>query len=114
MLGLEFTEAEQATMLPSVNRALGQYETLRQIDVPLDTEPAFRFNPRVPGKSVRRGPARFRPTRTPAPKKAHWKSVEELAFLRVTELAPLVRARLVFSSDLTRLYLARLKSTAPR
>src|SRR6185503_14132830 len=73
MLGLEFTEAEQATMLPVVNRALGQFETLRQIDVPLDTEPAFHFVPRLPGKSPRRGPARFRPTRLAAPKKAHWK-----------------------------------------
>jgi Asp-tRNA(Asn)/Glu-tRNA(Gln) amidotransferase A subunit family amidase len=114
MLGLEFTEAEQATMLPSANRALGQYEALRQIDVPLDTEPAFHFVPRLPGKSLRRGPARFRPTRATAPKKPHWKSVEELAFLPVTELAPLVRARQVSSTDLTRMYLDRLKRYSPK
>jgi len=114
MLGLEFTEAEEATMLPAVNRALGQYEALRQIDVPLDTEPAFHFVPRLPGKSPRRGPARFRPTRATAPKKAHWKSVEELAFLPVAELAPLVRARLVSSADLTGMYLDRLKRYGPK
>ncbi len=114
MLGLEFTEAERTTMLPGVNRALGQYEALRQIDVPLDTEPAFHFLPRLPGQSPRRGPARFRPTRAPRPKKPFWKSVEDLAFLPVTELAPLVRARLVSSADLTRLYLDRLQRYGPQ
>jgi len=53
ILGLEFTEAQRDQMLQGVNRALGSYEALRKIDVPLDTEPAFPFRPSLPGKSRR-------------------------------------------------------------
>jgi Asp-tRNA(Asn)/Glu-tRNA(Gln) amidotransferase A subunit family amidase len=49
-----------------------------------------------------------------APKTNTWKSVEDLAFLPVTELAPLIRERRVSSSDLTRMYLARLKKYSPQ
>src|SRR5450755_3493992 len=45
ILGLEFTDAQRDQMLPGVNRALTGYETLRKIEVPLDTEPAFHFRP---------------------------------------------------------------------
>src|SRR5712692_1337545 len=80
-IGLEFSEAHQAMMLPGVNRALAQYEALRKIEIPSETEPAFRFTPRLPGATVRSGPARFQPTRMPAPKSATRKSPDELAFL---------------------------------
>jgi Asp-tRNA(Asn)/Glu-tRNA(Gln) amidotransferase A subunit family amidase len=40
--------------------------------------------------------------------------VEELAFLPVTQLGPLVRARLVSSVELTRMYLDRLKRYGPK
>ena len=36
--------------LPGVNRNLANYEALRKIDVPLDTEPAIAFHPAPPGK----------------------------------------------------------------
>jgi hypothetical protein len=111
LLGLEFTEAEQAMMLNGVNRALVQYEALRKIDIPLDTEPAYRF---FPYRRPTAGASRFRPTRVAAPRKPYWKSIEELAFLPVTQLAPLVRARLVSSTELTRMYLERLKRFGPR
>ena len=114
LLGLEFTEAERDLMAPGVNRALGQFEALRKIDVPLGTEPAFRFSPVLPGAKRRSGPARFRPSRVAAPKKPDWKAVEELAFLPVTRLAALVRARLVTSTELTRMYLERLKKYSPK
>jgi Asp-tRNA(Asn)/Glu-tRNA(Gln) amidotransferase A subunit family amidase len=112
LLGLEFQDAELDMMLPGVNRALAAYEALRKVDVPLDTEPAFTFHAGLPGRVPGKGPARFETTiakaaggralRPPA-------NLEDLAFLRVTELAPLVRARAVSSTDLTRMYLARMK-----
>lgn len=48
LIGLEFTEEQQAMMLPGVNRAINGYEGLRKIEVPLDTEPATRFYPTRP------------------------------------------------------------------
>jgi len=112
ILGLEFTEAQRDMMLPGVNNALAGYETLRKIDVPLDTEPAFHFRPALPGKEPKPRPSRFLPTR--ATKLASFKDIEDLAFLPVTSVAPLVRARKVSSNDLTKMYLGRLKKYGPK
>src|SRR5262249_969246 len=50
LIGNELTEAQEAMALPAVNRNLASYESLRKIDVPLDTEPAIAFHPALPGK----------------------------------------------------------------
>jgi Asp-tRNA(Asn)/Glu-tRNA(Gln) amidotransferase A subunit family amidase len=115
LIGLGFTPEQEAMMLPAVNRNLANYEGLRKITVPLDTDPAFRFDPRLPGVRYPSGPSRFRLSRQArAPKKRTWESLEELAFLPVTELAPLVRSRKVSPVDLTRMYLGRLKRYGPK
>ncbi len=112
VIGLDFTEAQRDQMLPGINRALGSFEQLRKIDVPLDTEPAFHFRPSLPGKEPKPRASKFFPTRVT--KLAAFKDPEELCFLPVTELAALVRARKVTSTDLTKMYLARLKKFAPK
>ncbi len=112
ILGLNFSDAEREMMLPSVNRALNGYEALRKIDIPLDTEPAFHFRPALPGKEPKPRASHFAPTRST--KLATFKDIEDLAFFPVTELAPLVRAKRVSSTDLTKMYLARLKKYSPK
>jgi Asp-tRNA(Asn)/Glu-tRNA(Gln) amidotransferase A subunit family amidase len=116
ILGLDFTEEQRAMMLPGVNRALAGYEGLRKLNIPLDTEPAFHFRPALPGKEPKPRASHFAPaigSAHPA-KLTPFKDVEELAFLPVTELAPLVRTKRVSSIDLTRMYLARLKKYSPK
>ncbi|MGC4050397.1 MAG: amidase [Paludibaculum sp.] len=114
LLGLEFRDAEVDAMLPGLGRAALDYERLRKINVPLDTEPGFSFHPGLPGKQPKGGVSRFVPLAKPAPVKKTWSSVEELAFAPVTELSALLRARLVSSTDLTRMYLDRLKRFGPK
>src|SRR5580692_6885374 len=48
LLGLDFQEAEIDMMLPTVNRALSNYEALRKVDIPYDTEPSIAFHPGLP------------------------------------------------------------------
>jgi Asp-tRNA(Asn)/Glu-tRNA(Gln) amidotransferase A subunit family amidase len=112
LLGLEFKEPEIEMMLQSVNRNLYSYEAVRKIDIPLDTEPAFTFFPGLPNRVPAKGPARFETTIGKTPAKAP-ANLEDLAFLPVTELAPLLRSRAVSSTDLTRMYLARMKKYSP-
>jgi Asp-tRNA(Asn)/Glu-tRNA(Gln) amidotransferase A subunit family amidase len=107
LIGLDFTEEQEAMMLPGLNRALTGYEALRKIDVPLDTEPAVRFYPTKPAAK----PAKFSPT---IGKPKSFASIEDLAFEPVTTLAALVKARKVSSMDLTRMYLERLKKHSPK
>jgi Asp-tRNA(Asn)/Glu-tRNA(Gln) amidotransferase A subunit family amidase len=110
VMGLEFTDPQLDLMLPRVNRLLGQLESVRKIDVPLDTEPAFLFTPQLPGRQWPKK-ARFQPLKYKA--RTGWKEVHDLAFWPVTQLAPLVRAKKVSSQALTRMYLDRLKRHAP-
>src|SRR5579863_9169487 len=112
IIGLDFTEAQRDQMLPGVNRALSSYEALRKIEVPLDTEPAFHFRPALPGKEPKARASKFLPTKVT--KLASFKDPEELCFLPVTELSALVRARKITSTELTKMYLARLKKYSPK
>lgn len=112
LIGLEFDDAQIAMALPSVNRALSGYEAIRKVDIPLDTEPAFAFHPGSPGRLVDRGKPRFQTTI--AKKSLAWKSIEELAFWRVVDIAPLIRSKKITSTDLTRMYLERLKQYGPK
>jgi Asp-tRNA(Asn)/Glu-tRNA(Gln) amidotransferase A subunit family amidase len=110
LIGLDFPADQQALMLPSVNRELAQFEELRKIDIPLDTEPAFGFRPIVSEPEKRTGlfrPPQLRRIRRPA-------SDADLAFLTVVELAGLLHSRSVSSVDLTRIYLQRLKRYGPK
>jgi Asp-tRNA(Asn)/Glu-tRNA(Gln) amidotransferase A subunit family amidase len=109
IFGIDFTEAEEQMALDSVNRQLGNFERLRALDIPLDTEPAITFRPYLPGK---------RPTgkSTPGAKLRVTKPVppagltpDKIAFLPVTTLASLIEAKTITSTELTRIYLDRLK-----
>ena len=52
LIGIELTDAQEAMALPNVNNNLANYETLRKIEVPLDTDPAIWFHPALPGKKI--------------------------------------------------------------
>lgn len=113
VLGLDFTPEQVELMLRGVNRGLSGYEDLRKIDVPLDTEPAFAFHPGSAKRPIGSDKARYKPTVKKSSSRAV-KSIEDLAFLPVTELAPLLRSKKVSSTDLTKMYLERLKKYSPQ
>jgi Asp-tRNA(Asn)/Glu-tRNA(Gln) amidotransferase A subunit family amidase len=113
-IGLDFTAEQRDMMLANVNRSLGSFESLRKIEVPLDTEPAFRFYPALPGQEIPAGGSRFVPSRQPHHRIARPASTEDLAFEPVTQLSALLRTHRVTSVELTRMYLDRLKRYAPK
>jgi len=113
LLGLEFQDSELDLMLRRINDALNSYEELRKVDVPYDAEPAFAFHPGLPGRVPGKGPARYATTIPIAATAKAPKNLEDLAFLPVTGLAPLVRSRAVTSTELTKMYLARMKRYSP-
>ena len=110
LIGIELTDAQEAMAMPGVNRNLASYEALRKIDVPLDTEPAIAFHPAPPGKKFSAAKTKIKASKIEPPK---FKSVEELAFSTVTQLAELVRTKQVSPVELTKMYLARLKKYGP-
>ena len=109
--GLEFTDAERDLMLEDLNDNLEGYKGLRAISIGNQVRPALSFDPAVPEAALprdRRPLIASRPTgvRRPA-------NLEALAFRPVTELAELVRTRQVTATELTEMYLARLRKHGP-
>jgi Asp-tRNA(Asn)/Glu-tRNA(Gln) amidotransferase A subunit family amidase len=115
VFGIDFTDAEEEQMARGVSRNLDTFEQLRQMNIPLDTEPAITFRPYLPGRKPKPGAtpgAKIKVSpQPPAPRRA---SLDELAFLPVTSLAPLIQRKDVSSTDLTKMYLERLKKFGPK
>jgi len=110
LIGLEFKDDYLDLMLPSVNRTLTSIRDLRTLPIPLDTPPAFRFDPLLPGhKLPPAGPF----LATPPAVLPRFKKPAELAFQPITQLSALLRARRITSRQLTQLYLDRLKEHSP-
>ena len=112
LIGIELTDAQEAMALQNVSTNLDRYETLRKIDIPLDTEPATLFHPSLPGKKfnaespagqprwgARVKPAKFKLTKVKTPQ---FGSIEDLAFATLPQLAELVRTRKVSPVELTK------------
>lgn len=114
--GLDFHSAEEEAIARSLNGNLSTYQQLRQIEIPHDTEVALTFRPYLPGEKPA-GPATpGRPVRFSKPAAAAIKrpaNLEDVAFWPVTRLAALIERRLVTSTELTKMYLARLERYQP-
>lgn len=114
--GLDFHSAEEEAIARSLNGNLSTYQQLRQIEIPHDTEVALSFRPYMPGKKPA-GPATpGRVVRYTKPAAATLKrpaNLEDVAFWPVTKLAALIERRLVTSTELTQMYLARLERYQP-
>ena len=107
LAGLEFTDGERELMVDGLNKYLENYRKLR--DVPLDNSvaPAVQFNPVLPGMTFEKKAGRLRMSK--GRKLEVPSDLEELAFWPVTDLARLIRSRKVSSTELTKMYLGRLK-----
>ena len=111
LIGIELTDAQEAMALGGVNRNLDSYETNRKIDIPLDTEPAITFHPTRAKKELYVAKTKFRFGKVEPPP---FKTVEDLAFATVPQLAELIRTRKISSTELTKMYLDRLKRYGPK
>jgi Asp-tRNA(Asn)/Glu-tRNA(Gln) amidotransferase A subunit family amidase len=115
IFGVDFTDAEEQQAVQGVNRNLASFEQLRDLKIPLDTEPAVTFHPYLPGKKPKGGATPGAKLKVALrPPAARPSSLEDLAFLPVTALAPLLQQRVVSATDLTKMYLERLKKYGPK
>jgi Asp-tRNA(Asn)/Glu-tRNA(Gln) amidotransferase A subunit family amidase len=111
--GLTFTRDQQDKILARLNARAGPlagFDALRVADLG-STQPAIVFNPVLPGKTL---PTERRPQRRKPPEVSMPATEQELAFLPVTHLARLVETRQITPTELTKLYLSRLKRYDPR
>src|SRR4051812_19960254 len=105
--GLDFNDTERTAIARSANQALNQYKQLHDFHVPNNVSPPFHFNPLVPGMKVNRTREQMRISPNPSVKRPA--NLEDVAFWSVRQLAELVRSKQVTSTELTTMYLTRLK-----
>lgn len=111
--GVSFTAEERAQMLEGLGRQTRQLDALHRIPLENAVAPALLFSPLPRADAVPSGPQRpIVPSRQPA--RARPSSLDDLAFAPLTTLADLVRRRVVSSTELTTMYLARLERLDPQ
>lgn len=115
LIGIELTDAQEAMALQNVSTNLDRYETLRKIEIPLDTEPATLFHPALPGKRFTSAAGiKSRKFKLSKVQTLQYSSLEDLAFATIPQLADLIRTRKVSPVELTKMYVARLKKYGPK
>jgi Asp-tRNA(Asn)/Glu-tRNA(Gln) amidotransferase A subunit family amidase len=115
--GLKLAPEDRDKAARGLSRTLAGIERLRAVKLDNSVGPALLFNPActrrpsgvLPDRVDRASDVRL--TETAAPQRPT--ADDDLAFLPVTKLAPLVRSRQVSSVELTKLYLARLRRYDP-
>lgn len=112
LIGLEFTPAERALMLKSLDEGLDSIAALRAHELPNALPMSLYFDPRaVLPATVPPLPRIYNVSPQPLPPRPA--DLEALAFAPLTTLAALVQSRQVTATELTAMYLARLKRYDP-
>lgn len=111
--GVHFTDDQRAMMLANLKRQAQSIDALHKLNIQNDVAPALVFDPVPPGEHVVVAPKKPM-VRSRVPLMAAPSNLEELAFAPVTQLSDLVRRRKVTPSQLTRMYLGRLKKFDPQ
>jgi Asp-tRNA(Asn)/Glu-tRNA(Gln) amidotransferase A subunit family amidase len=99
-------------MIDGLKSQESQLEQLHAIPLDNAVAPAVHFDPVPPGVTLTL-PAKHATVRSHVKPRAVPSDLEELAFLPVTELAELIRRRKVTSTQLTEMYLGRIKRYDP-
>jgi Asp-tRNA(Asn)/Glu-tRNA(Gln) amidotransferase A subunit family amidase len=111
--GVKFSDEERQAMARGLQGARTAIESLHKEPLDMSIFPAIVFDPVPPGKELAKK-SKAAAIRTKTPVMARPGSLEELAYAPVTQLSELVRTRKVKPSELTDMYLGRLKKYDPQ
>ncbi len=106
--GLTFSDDERTAMLRGLQQMRGNIQSLHKEPLDQSMLPAIVFDPVPPGKELAKK-SKAMMQRSKVPVMARPTSLDELAYEPVTHLSEMVRLRKVKPSELTDMYLARLK-----
>ncbi|MBS3818579.1 amidase [bacterium] len=112
IVGLNFTHKERKMMKDHLKRNRSRYKKIRSLTLENKVPPALHFNPETPGMDIKNKKKSFstsNPKDIPLPD-----DLEEIAFYPVTALSHLIKSQKITSTQLTQLYIERLKKYGPR
>lgn len=113
MAGLQFTDDQRKVMLEGIKNTEQRLEALHKIPLNNSVAPAIVFNPRTQGPPDiprKRGQIQKRS----AARVSRPADLEDLAFQPVTVLSDLIRRRVITPSELTKMYIARIRKFDPQ
>lgn len=108
LTGVSFSDEERTAIVRGVQSMRGNLQNLHKEPLDQSVLPSIVFEPVPPGKQLPKKNKALM-VRSKVPVIARPGSVEELAYAHVTQLSELVRTRKVKPSELTDMYLSRLK-----
>jgi Asp-tRNA(Asn)/Glu-tRNA(Gln) amidotransferase A subunit family amidase len=111
--GIHLTDDERAEITRSLQQTRGAIQQLHAVPLDMAVFPAIVFDPVPPGEKLP-AKAHAAPVRSHLAVMARPGSLDELAFASVAQLSELVRTRKVKPSELTEMYLSRLKRFDPK
>jgi Asp-tRNA(Asn)/Glu-tRNA(Gln) amidotransferase A subunit family amidase len=119
LAGISIADPDKKMLLEGLEEQRKQYEKIHDLQLANSIMPAFVFDPVLPQErekiQTERKPIRVSPLAANDPAKSYKptgrapKDLEEVCYWNVRQLAELVRTKRVSSSDLTAMYLGRLK-----
>ncbi|HUE89819.1 MAG TPA: amidase family protein [Vicinamibacterales bacterium] len=107
LAGLTWTDAESQEVADALSSFASHAERIDKDSLSNASPLPIHFDPRPPGVAVPMPRPAFRPPATPRVRRPA--NLEEAAFWSIARLAELIRSRQVTATELTRMYLARLK-----
>lgn len=111
--GLKFSDEERKSMAQGLARARSGIESLHKEPLDMGMFPTIVFDPLPTGKELAKK-AKVPAVRSKVAVMARPGSLDELAYEPVTQLSELIRIRKVKPSELTDMYLSRLKRYDPQ
>ncbi|MFC1513619.1 amidase [candidate division KSB1 bacterium] len=111
LAGLSFPTEMRERFAQELNGLRNNYKNIREMKIDESVPPCFYFNPIPPGHEViepERDQVSVSDINVALPS-----TEEDLAFLPMTHLSTLIRSRQITSTDLTKLYISRLKKYNP-
>ena len=104
-----FTDEQKKMMIDGLVDQNGSYKAIRKLKMPNSVQPAYVFQPQLPGAPKHLVQELNQGWWVPSPNVAAPASIEGLAFASVSDLASLLHARKITSVALTKMYIERLK-----
>lgn len=111
LAGLDFSDEELEMMVDGVNQSLRRFEEIRSISIENAVMPPLHFSPLVPGMEFDRVDGFFRSGgRSPVTRPS---DLDDVAYWPVMDLAQLIESGQVRPSELTEMYISRIKRHNP-
>ena len=111
LAGLDFTQEELESLVEGVNKNLDRIKEVREVHLDNSVPLPLHFSPLVPGMVLDMTKKEFRASEPPAVRRPA--DLNDVAFWPVSHLAELIRTRQVRPTELTEMYLGRLKKFNP-